>query len=135
MNRWPEQLLRIISICLRWFSIKLLWRISVHLIKTWHFSVLSRISAWSRMNSVKVIFLRVVNLKSLNGSLVKRNWRLLYLPFNLMKVKVFRLKMMTMNNRIKIVKDCPKNVINIWNNVLKIWYINTISLLSLYIQI
>ena len=135
MNRWPEQLLRIISICLRWFNIKLLWRISVHLIKIWHFSALSRISAWSRMNSVKVIFLRVVNLKSLNGSLVKRNWRLLYLPFNLMKVKVIRLKMVPMNNRIKIVKDCPKNVINIWNNVLKIWYINTISLLSLYIQI
>jgi len=135
MNQWPKMLSRITSTCLLWFNTKLRWLISVHSIKIWLYLALSKIFAWLKMNLVKVIFHKVVNQRILNGCKVKRSWLHLFLPYNLMRVTVFRLRKMILNSRKKIVRVYQKNAINIWNSVLNRWYTNTISLQLLFIQI
>jgi hypothetical protein len=135
MNQWPKLQLKITNTCSLWFNIKLPWHIFAPTIKTWLYLGLSKIFALLRMNSAKVIFHKVVNQQVLNGSLVKKSWHLLFLRFNLMRVKAFHTKKTILNNKERIVKECLKNAINIWNSVLKIWYTNMISLQLLFIQI
>ena len=135
MNRWPKLLLRITNTYLLWFNTRPQWHISVPSIKIWLFSVLLKIFARLRMNLVKVIFHKVVNQQILNGLLVKRSLHLLFLRFNPMRVKVSRIRRMTLINRKKIVRDCLKNALNIWNSVLIRWFTNTIFLQSSFIQI
>ena len=135
MNQWPKLLLRTTNTCLLWFNTKLPWHIFVHSIKTWLYLVLSKIIALLRMSSAKVIFHKAVNQQVLNGSKAKKSLQLLFLRYNLMRVKAFHIKKMILINKKKIVKECLKNAINIWNSVLKIWYTNMISLQLLFIQI